>query len=84
VFVFRPDSPEATHTIRFKGLEAKAEYWLWCADHSFVPMQKGGRSLMESGLTLSLPQTHTSEIVFLQDSILGKPIPVSNRAGSGE
>ena len=73
VFVFRPDSPDATHTLRLKGLEPQARYWLWCADGSFAPLQMGGRSLMETGLTLGFPRTNTSEIVFLQDAASGKP-----------
>ncbi|MGO8678676.1 MAG: family 16 glycoside hydrolase [Limisphaerales bacterium] len=73
VYVFRPESPDATHTVRLKGLEAQAPYWLWCADGSFPPMQMGGESLMRTGLTLGLPQPNTSEIVFVQDAALGRP-----------
>jgi len=73
VYVFRPDSPAATHTMRLKGLEPQARYWLWCADGSFSPRQMGGQSLMQTGLTLGLPQPNTSEIVFLQDAALRRP-----------
>jgi hypothetical protein len=73
VYVFRPESPDATHTVRLKGLEARAKYWLWCADGSFPPMQMGGEGLMRTGLTLGLPQPNMSEIVFVQDAALGRP-----------
>ena len=73
VYVFRPDSPEATQIVRLKGLAPQARYWLWCADGSFAPMQMEGRALMETGLTLGLPQPNTSEIVLLQDAASGKP-----------
>ncbi len=73
VFVFRPDSPDATQTIRLRGLEGHSKYWLWCADDSFAPIRLSGQNLMKSGLTLTLPQTNGSEIVFLQDARLGKP-----------
>jgi|GEM_PF-133682 len=73
VYVFRPDSPEATHTMRLKGLEPQARYRLWCADGSFSPMQMGGQSLMQTGLTLGLAQRNTSEIVFLEDATSGRP-----------
>jgi hypothetical protein len=73
VYVFRPDSPDATHTVRLKGLEPQAHYWLWCEDGSFAPKQTGGESLMQAGLTLSLPQPNTSEIIFLEDATLGRP-----------
>jgi len=73
VFVFRPDSPDATATFRLKGLEAQARYWVWCADGSLAPTRKEGRALLDTGLTLGLPRTNTSDIVFLQDERLGKP-----------
>ncbi len=82
VFVFRPESPEAAHTIRLKGLERRAQYWLWCADGSFAPRKMSGQSLMQSGLTLGLPQANSSEIVFLQDARLGKPDVLPKRRGN--
>jgi len=71
--VFRPDSPDAMQTVLLKGLEARAKYWLWCADGSFAPTQISGQSLMKSGLTLALPQTNSSDIIFLQDARVGRP-----------
>jgi len=59
VFVFRPDSPDATQTFRLKGLKAEAQYWVWCADGSFAPNQTEGRALMDTGLTLGLSRTNS-------------------------
>ena len=73
VYVFRPDSPLDSAAIVFKGLDAKARYWLWCEDGSLAPTEQTGADLMRSGLTLSLPEPLSSEIVFLQDAALGKP-----------
>lgn len=73
VFVFRPGSPEASREIRFKGLEAKAAYWLWCEDGSIAPARATGETLMRAGLKMNLPQPFTSDIVFFQDESLGRP-----------
>jgi hypothetical protein len=73
VYVFRPDSPTDSQAVRFKGLDAKARYWLWCEDGSLTPTEQTGDDLMRTGLTLRLAQPFTSEVVFLQDAALGKP-----------
>jgi hypothetical protein len=73
VYVFRPNSPTATQAVKFKGLEPKATYWLWCEDGAFSPMQLDGNTLMQAGVTLKLPHPLASEIIFIQDSTLGKP-----------
>ncbi|MCX6903213.1 MAG: NPCBM/NEW2 domain-containing protein, partial [Verrucomicrobia bacterium] len=59
--------------VRFKGLEAKADYWLWCEDGSIAPTRQTGGSLMEKGLTIRLPQPLTSDIIFVQDASRGRP-----------
>ena len=76
VYVFRPNSPTETQAIKFKGLDAKAKYWLWSEDGSLSPTQEAGDGLMQTGLTLRLAQPLTSEIIFLQDATLGKPADV--------
>jgi hypothetical protein len=73
VYVYRPDSPTDSQVIRFKGLDAKATYWLWCEDGSLAPSEQAGDDLMRTGLTLHLAQPFTSEIIFIQDAALGKP-----------
>jgi hypothetical protein len=73
VFVFRPDSPAESQAVRFKALEPRASYWLWGEDGSFAPLRMRGETLMQACLTLRLPQPNTSEIIFFQDAVLGKP-----------
>ena len=59
--------------VKLKGLDPKARYWLWCEDGSIVPHQASGNHLMGSGLPMTLPQSFSSDIVFLQDAAAGKP-----------
>ncbi len=76
VYVFRPDSPKGAETIKLKGLDAKATYWVWCEDSSIAPSEKGGEDLMMRGFEMRLPTPFSSDIVFLQDVTLGKPAEV--------
>ncbi len=73
IYVFRPDSPDNTCTVRLKGLKAEATYWLWGEDCSISPHEQAGTDLMQPGLTIGLPQPHTSDIIFLQDTAHGRP-----------
>lgn len=73
VYVFRPDNPECQLTVRLKGLDARATYWLTCEDGSIAPQQLGGDALMRTGLAVTLLQPFTSDIVFLQDAAIGRP-----------
>lgn len=73
VIVFRPDNPMSRQVIKLKGLEPQARYWIWCEDGSLEPQQASGAQLMSSGLTVTLPQPFSSDIVFLQDETVGKP-----------
>ncbi|MFI5380468.1 MAG: NPCBM/NEW2 domain-containing protein [Tepidisphaerales bacterium] len=73
MYVFRPDSKESTQTVRLKGLDAGAKYWLFCEDGSIAPAQQTGEILMQTGLTIRLPQPRSSDIIFIQDAALGRP-----------
>lgn len=73
VYVFRPGGPKESETIKLKGLDAKAGYWLCCEDGSIPPSRKSGAELMTRGFDMRLPQPLSSDIVFLQDVTLGKP-----------
>ena len=73
VYVFRPNSPDQAQTVRFKGLDARASYWLWSEDGATAALQRPGEALMQSGLTLRLPASYSSDIIFIQDASLGKP-----------
>ena len=39
-----------TQTVKLKGLDAKARYWLWCEDGSIAPLQKDRRRTHDAGL----------------------------------
>jgi hypothetical protein len=73
VYVFRPDNPSDTQTVRFKGMDAKATYWLWSEDGSISTMQQTGAELMQKGLAIHLAQRFTSDIIFIQDASQGRP-----------
>lgn len=73
IYVFRPESPESQHTIKLRGLTSEATYWVWCEDGAFAARQIGGEKLMTTGLTITLPKPFSSDLVFLQNSALGKP-----------
>ncbi len=73
VYVFRPNSPKNSETVKLKGLDAKGRYWLWCEDGSIPPMQKAGDEVMKKGFVMRLPGPFSSDVVFLQDVTLGKP-----------
>jgi len=73
IYIFRPDNPHDRQVVKLKGLEAKAKYWLWCEDGSVSAHQASGEQLMETGLAITLPQPFSSDIIFLQDLVAGKP-----------
>lgn len=73
LYAFRPDAPEDRKTIRLKGLDADASYWIWGEDASVTPAQQSGEALMTKGVTPSLPNRYSCDLVYLQDASLGKP-----------
>ena len=73
ICIFRPDNPDNRQVVKLRGLDAKAQYWLWCEDGSVPTQQTSGKLLMGTGLTISLPQPYSSDIIFLQDAVAGKP-----------
>ena len=74
LFIFRPQSDEARQVVRLKGLESKRQYWVWSEDGSIQPGMKTGKDLMEIGLEIHLPTPNSSDLVFVQDAKLGKPV----------
>jgi hypothetical protein len=73
VYVFRPDSPADAQVVRLKGLETKTDYWLWCEDGAISPLRLTGDDLIQTGLTVRLPQRFSSDILFIQEASLGRP-----------
>lgn len=73
LYVWRPESPDARQTVLLKGLDPDRNYWLWSEDGSLALGLRSGHALMNDGVTLELPDTYTSDLVFVQDESLGKP-----------
>jgi hypothetical protein len=73
MYIFRPDNPENRQVVKLKGLNPKAKYWLWGEDSSVALQQASGDELMQQGLVVTLPQTFSSDIIFLREASLGKP-----------
>jgi len=73
VYIFRPDAKNASQTVKLKGLQPDREYWVWCEDGSVTPGVRTGRAMTGKGLDLTLPQTYTSDLIYVQDASLGKP-----------
>jgi hypothetical protein len=74
VFIFRPQSDDARQVVKLKGLQPLRRYWVWCEDGSIRPGERTGKDLMESGLQCSLPERNSSDLIFVQDAVLGKPL----------
>ena len=73
VYIFRPDSPDATQTVPLKGLDAATTYWVWSEDGAISAATRTGAELMGAGLALNLPDRYTCDLVYVQDAALGKP-----------
>lgn len=72
-FIFRPDAPNDRQTIKLRSLDRARSYWVWSEDGSTAAGLRTGAELMDVGLTLSLPDRYTSDLIYVQDSVLGKP-----------
>lgn len=66
VYVFRPNNPSNTYTVKLKGLDSTKTYALTCEDGSITPHNQTGSSLMQSGLTVQLGQIFSSDLIFLE------------------
>ncbi|MEK7405609.1 MAG: alpha-galactosidase [Acidobacteriota bacterium] len=64
VFVFRPDSPDRSHTLYLRGLDARASYRVTFEDTPEA-FTRTGESLMGEGLRVNLDGRYTSAIAYL-------------------
>jgi len=72
VFAFRGSTEkEPWHTLLLEGLHSDRRYKLRFHDHTSPDRTVAGRELMEAGLTLHLPVSNSSELVFI-DEVGGK------------
>jgi alpha-galactosidase len=60
----KPDEPR--HLFRLKGLDPAARYELTFEDGTSKPATSSGRDLMEQGVAVELPETDSSEIVWIE------------------
>jgi hypothetical protein len=73
-FVFRPNSVVGRQTIRLAGLYSRKRYLCWSEDGSIVPGLHAGSALMDQGFSVSLPERYTSDLIYIQESTLAKPL----------
>ena len=73
LYIFRPGSPDSEQVVKLKGLKARRKYQVWCEDGSVTPTVRTGKSLMHEGLTITLPERYTSDLVYVQDAPVRKP-----------
>jgi alpha-galactosidase len=67
VFAFRGKRPDAPAcTFKLKGLEPAARYALTWEDGTSKPATATGKELMDPGLRVELPETESSEIVWIE------------------
>lgn len=64
---------DGERTVKLKGLDPQRKYWVWSEDGSIAPGVRNGADMMGEGLTLVLPQVYTSDLIYIQDTSLGKP-----------
>lgn len=65
-FIFRPDSPNDTQTIKLKGLDTKRAYRLTFEDGSNPPTDKSGAELTTTGINVTLNGKFVSELMFFE------------------
>ena len=69
LYVFRGSSErEPRHTLLLQGLRPDRQYKLRFHDHSSPDRSVSGAELLEAGLTLSLPVSNSSELVFIDEA----------------
>lgn len=73
LYIFRPNAPDDGQTVKLKGLEADRTYRVWSEDGSVPAGMRSGAEMMRRGLKIKLPQTYTSDLIYVQDAALGKP-----------
>ncbi len=66
VFVFKPDSPNDTQTIKLRGLDANQVYQLTFEDGSNASVNKSGTELLNSGIDVTLKGKFVSELIFFE------------------
>ena len=66
LFAFRGTTDAKSHTFKLKGLAADKEYQLSYEDEPGKALKVSGKQLMQNGITISLPDINSSELVYLK------------------
>jgi alpha-galactosidase len=66
LFAFRGTSGEAQHTFLLRGLDPQAVYEIVREDTSGPAATIHGNELMRTGITVTLPEPESSELIYLQ------------------
>jgi hypothetical protein len=66
VYLFKPDSPNATQTVKLKGLAVGQRYRLTFQDGSNAPVSKSGEDLMGTGVEVKLTGQFVSELMLFE------------------
>jgi len=78
VYLFRPDAPEASQAVKLRGLAARKKYWVWSEDGSLASGLRTGGDLITNGLNVTLQHRYTSDLIYLQESTVGKPTDLAS------
>jgi alpha-galactosidase len=65
VYVFRAQNPNNKYTFKLKGLDSEANYELKSQDGYLLTNQSSGKSLMDDGFTITIPQQQWSDLVYI-------------------
>ncbi len=77
IYAFRgSNEAEVEHTFTLAGLLLNKNYLLSFHDHSASDRVVAGRKLLTSGLTVKLPVSNSSELIFIEEA---EDFPVRNR-----
>jgi hypothetical protein len=66
LFAFRGTTKQKSHTFKLKRLAPQKEYDISFEDGTGKPLKLSGGQLMQDGVTVSLPDINSSEIIFLK------------------
>ena len=66
LFAFRGTTEQNSHTFRLKGLAPEKNYDVSCEDGTGKAQSLTGHQLMRNGITITLPEPNSSELIFLK------------------
>jgi hypothetical protein len=67
LYIFRPNSDEASRQVSLRGLERNTKYKVRTEDHSTDDKTYTGAELMSTGLAIHLPDKYSSDLVYVEE-----------------